>query len=68
MRRFGDVFDDYMSIVRVRKRLTAFTSAYDQMSQYFPFIVGAPLYFLARSSSARWCRWRACVRPGQTRR
>jgi putative ATP-binding cassette transporter len=37
-----------MSIVRVRKRLTAFTSAYDQMSQYFPFIVGAPLYFLGK--------------------
>ena len=48
MRRFADVFDNYMSIVRVRKRLTAFTSAYDQMSQYFPFIVGAPLYFLGK--------------------
>ncbi len=48
MRRFGDVFDNYMSIVRVRKRLTAFTQAYDQMSQYFPFIVGAPLYFLGK--------------------
>ena len=48
MRRFGDVFDNYMRIVRVRKRLTAFTSAYDQMSQYFPFIVGAPLYFLGK--------------------
>ena len=48
MRRFGDVFDNYMSIVRVRKRLTAFTSAYDQISQYFPFIVGAPLYFIGK--------------------
>jgi putative ATP-binding cassette transporter len=48
MRRFADVFDNYMSIVRVRKRLTAFTSAYDQMSQYFPFIVGAPLYFIGK--------------------
>jgi putative ATP-binding cassette transporter len=48
MRRFGDVFDNYMSIVRVRKRLTAFTSAYDQISQYFPFIVGAPLYFVGK--------------------
>jgi len=48
MRRFGDVFDNYMRIVQVRKRLTAFTSAYDQMSQYFPFIVGAPLYFLGK--------------------
>jgi putative ATP-binding cassette transporter len=48
MRRFGDVFDNYMRIVHVRKRLTAFTSGYDQMSQYFPFIVGAPLYFLGK--------------------
>lgn len=48
MRRFGDIFDNYMSIVRVRKRLTAFTSGYDQISQYFPFIVGAPLYFLGK--------------------
>ncbi len=48
MHRFGDIFDNYMRIVRVRKRLTAFTSAYDQMSQYFPFIVGAPLYFVGK--------------------
>jgi putative ATP-binding cassette transporter len=48
MRRFGDVFDNYMRIVHVRKKLTAFTSGYDQMSQYFPFIVGAPLYFLGK--------------------
>jgi len=48
MRRFGDVFDNYMRIIHVRKRLTAFTAAYDQMSQYFPFIVGAPLYFLGK--------------------
>jgi putative ATP-binding cassette transporter len=48
MRRFGDVFDNYMRIVHVRKRLTAFTSGYDQMSQYFPFIVGAPLYFVGK--------------------
>ncbi len=48
MRRFGDVFNNYMSIVQVRKRLTAFTSAYDQISQYFPFIVGAPLYFVGK--------------------
>jgi putative ATP-binding cassette transporter len=48
MRRFGDVFDNYMRIVHVRKRLTAFSAAYDQMSQYFPFIVGAPLYFVGK--------------------
>ena len=48
MRRFADIYDNYMSIVHVRKRLTAFTSTYDQISQYFPFIIGAPLYFLGK--------------------
>jgi vitamin B12/bleomycin/antimicrobial peptide transport system ATP-binding/permease protein len=48
MGRFRDVFENYMRIVQVRKRLTAFTSAYDQISQYFPFIVGAPLYFIGK--------------------
>jgi putative ATP-binding cassette transporter len=48
MHRFGDVFANYMTIVHTRKRLTAFTAAYDQMSQYFPFIIGAPLYFIGK--------------------
>ena len=48
MRRFADIYDNYMSIVHVRKRLTTFTSTYDQISQYFPFIIGAPLYFFGK--------------------
>jgi putative ATP-binding cassette transporter len=48
MRRFADVFDNYMRIVHVRKRLRIFTSAYDQISQYFPIIIGAPFYFLGK--------------------
>jgi putative ATP-binding cassette transporter len=48
MRRFGDVYDNYMRIVHVRKRLRIFTSAYDQISQYFPIIIGAPFYFIGK--------------------
>jgi putative ATP-binding cassette transporter len=48
MGRFGDVYDNYMRIVHVRKRLRIFTSAYDQISQYFPIIIGAPFYFLGK--------------------
>jgi len=48
MRRFDDVYDNYMRIVGVRKRLRAFTSAYGQVSGYIPIIVGAPFYFLGK--------------------
>jgi putative ATP-binding cassette transporter len=48
MHRFDDIYDNYMRIVHVRKRLRIFTSAYDQISQYFPIIIGAPFYFLGK--------------------
>jgi vitamin B12/bleomycin/antimicrobial peptide transport system ATP-binding/permease protein len=48
MRRFEDIYDNYMRIVHVRKRLRVFTSAYDQISQYFPIIIGAPFYFAGK--------------------
>jgi len=48
MHKFGDVYDNYMRIVHVRKRLRIFTSAYDQISQYFPIIIGAPFYFAGK--------------------
>ncbi len=48
MGRFEDIFDNYMRIVHVRKRLRVFTSAYDQISQYFPIIIGAPFYFAGK--------------------
>jgi vitamin B12/bleomycin/antimicrobial peptide transport system ATP-binding/permease protein len=48
MSRFGDIYDNYMRIVHVRKRLRVFTSAYDQISQYFPIIIGAPFYFAGK--------------------
>jgi len=48
MHRFDDIYDNYMRIVHVRKRLRIFTSAYDQISQYFPIILGAPFYFAGK--------------------
>ena len=45
---FDAVFDDYMSIVHVRKRLTAFTFAFRQASVVVPRIIGAPFYFAGK--------------------
>jgi len=48
MSKFSNIFDNYMRIVNVRKKLRAFTEAYSLASQYIPFIVGAPFYFLGK--------------------
>ena len=48
MAKFSNVYDNYMRIVNVRKGLRAFTEAYSLASQYIPFIVGAPFYFLGK--------------------
>jgi putative ATP-binding cassette transporter len=48
--RFGDVFGNYMRIVRVRKWLTAFTRSYGQASVLIPYVVAAPFYFLGKIS------------------
>ena len=48
MRRFSNVFDNYMRIVHVRKRFAAFTQFYRQISQYIPIVVGAPFFFLGK--------------------
>jgi len=49
-RKFDDIYTNYMRIVRVRKRLTAFTRAYNQASVLIPYIVAAPFYFLGKIS------------------
>lgn len=46
--RFGEVFSNYMSIVHVRKKLTAFTFTYRQASVIIPHIVAAPFYFAGK--------------------
>ena len=48
MVKFNNIFENYMRIVQVRKTLRAFTEAYGLASQYIPFIVGAPFYFLGK--------------------
>ena len=53
MSKFSNVYDNYMRIVHVRKTLRVFTEAYNLASQYIPFIVGAPFYFLGKSTARR---------------
>ena len=48
--RFGDVYGNYMRIVKVRKWLTAFTRSYGQASVLIPYVVAAPFYFLGKIS------------------
>jgi putative ATP-binding cassette transporter len=48
--KFGDIFDNYMRIVNVRKRLTAFSRFYFQASVFIPYVVAAPFYFLGKIS------------------
>jgi vitamin B12/bleomycin/antimicrobial peptide transport system ATP-binding/permease protein len=48
--KFADIFDNYMRIVTVRKRLTAFSRFYFQASVFIPYVVAAPFYFLGKIS------------------
>ena len=43
--RFANVVSNWWSIMRQRKRLTAFTASYAQAAVIFPFVVAAPRYF-----------------------
>jgi putative ATP-binding cassette transporter len=44
-RRFGRVVDNFWSVIRRRKRLTWFTSGYEQVALIFPLLVASPQYF-----------------------
>ena len=48
LRRFGRVFANYLSIVRKRKELMAFTAAYGQISPIIPYLITAPFYFAGK--------------------
>jgi len=48
MGRFDNVFNNYMKIVHVRKRMRMFTDSYGQVSGYIPIIVGSPFYFAGK--------------------
>ncbi|HLW93142.1 MAG TPA: ABC transporter ATP-binding protein/permease [Roseiarcus sp.] len=46
--RFVDIFNNYMRIVRVRKKLLAFQRTYGQASVLIPYLVSVPFYFLGK--------------------
>lgn len=46
--RFGMIWSNFRSIMKVQKGLTFFTAGYSQIALIFPFIVGAPRYFAGK--------------------
>jgi vitamin B12/bleomycin/antimicrobial peptide transport system ATP-binding/permease protein len=48
LRRFQRIFANYLAIVRKRKELMAFTSAYGQLSPIIPYLITAPFYFAGK--------------------
>jgi vitamin B12/bleomycin/antimicrobial peptide transport system ATP-binding/permease protein len=46
--RFASIVKNYFEIVACRKKLTAFTASYSQISPFIPFIVSAPFYFAGK--------------------
>jgi vitamin B12/bleomycin/antimicrobial peptide transport system ATP-binding/permease protein len=47
-RRFAAVFSNFMSIINLRKKITAFTATYGQASVLIPYLIAAPFYFAGR--------------------
>ena len=45
MGRFTRIFDNFIDITHVRKKINAFVIFYGQVSSYIPIIVAAPFYF-----------------------
>jgi putative ATP-binding cassette transporter len=46
--RFAAIVSNYFEIIACRKRLTAFTASYSQISPFIPYIVSAPFYFAGK--------------------
>jgi putative ATP-binding cassette transporter len=46
--RFGSVWSNFWSMMRVQKRLTFFTAGYSQIAIIFAFVVAAPRYFAGK--------------------
>ncbi len=46
--RFGMIWNNYWSLMRVQKRLTFFTAGYSQIAIIFAFVVAAPRYFAGK--------------------
>jgi putative ATP-binding cassette transporter len=47
-RRFSSIMKNYFELIGCRKRLTAFTASYSQISPFIPYIVAAPFYFAGK--------------------
>jgi putative ATP-binding cassette transporter len=47
-RRFGAIVANYLAIINRRKKLTAFTSSYGQLSQIIPYLFTAPFFFAGK--------------------
>ena len=45
MRRFTSIYDNFVRIMKLRKKMVAFTAFYGQISPFIPYIVAAPFYF-----------------------
>ena len=43
--RFGNVWQNWWSLIQYQKRLIGFTAFYEQLAAVFPFVVAAPRYF-----------------------
>ncbi len=48
MGRFTRIFDNFLAITQVRKKINAFVILYGQLSGYIPYIVAAPFYFIGK--------------------
>jgi putative ATP-binding cassette transporter len=48
LQRFAHIVDNWRAIMTRQKRLTFFTSGYNQVSNVFPFLVVSPVYFASR--------------------
>jgi len=46
--RFASIIKNYFEIVSCRKKLTAFTASYGQVSSVIPYVVAAPFYFAGK--------------------
>jgi putative ATP-binding cassette transporter len=46
--RFGKVWSNFWTIMKVQKRLTFFTAGYSQIAIIFAFVVAAPRYFAGK--------------------
>jgi putative ATP-binding cassette transporter len=46
--RFAAIIGNYFAIIDCRKKLTAFTASYGQLSPIIPFVVAAPFYFAGK--------------------